>query len=362
MKSTVTSQGLIIGQKAEEKPRIRAISFQAEEGKEWEDQTEEEKKKTDERMEETLKVRTFPPEAEVFGEVVPEKPLPERKEWESSSFVSQQQEEEEDEEEEREEKDRGSMRGSTGESEQMRKEENETFGTKTPHDSVKNSTVNASSEGSENTTTENSSLSFGTTRSPGSAGNVPTAVTLCPDGNNTSCSNSSAAVSAVSTSKDKDSSDLSRSGLGSSVVEDLTESDNKSVDTTSERVPEPAAGSVDSKGPHVADETLYGLQIRGLELYPHPSGGLFDDSGRGEGETLPLGQFTDGAKTNGEELAGPRSVGSELMHQDSLGHSSVVTVTESRHDSESRHQFDTEWTEDWGLQSLGFISEMKDFY
>ncbi|XP_074540161.1 uncharacterized protein LOC141801127 [Halichoeres trimaculatus] len=371
VKSTVSSQGLIIGQKAEEKPRIRAFSFQAEEGKEWEDQTEEEKK-TDERMEEALKkVRTFPPELEVIRDVVHEKPLPERIEWGSSPVVSQQGEEE-DEKEEIEE----SLRGSSEKSEQTRKEENEKFVTKNPPDSVKNSSVDASREGSGNTTvtTENSSFSFGTTQSPGSAGNISTAVTLCPDGGNTSCSNSSAAVSAVSTSKDRDSSDLSRSGsgLGSSVEENplgseldtLAGSDNKSVDTTSERVPEPA-GAVGSEGPHVDDETLQGLQIRGLEPDPHSPRRLFDsgsDSGRGEGETLPLGQFTEGAETSGGELAGPRSVSSELMHQGSLGHSSVVTVTESRHDSESRHQFDRGWVEDWGLQSLGFITEMDHFY
>lgn len=369
VKSTVSSQGWIMGQRAEVKQRIKALSFQAEEGKELENQTEE--KKTDERMEEALKkVWTFQPETEILHKVVPQKPLPERKEW--SPVIGQQREEEDEEGEKEDSQIEESVRGSTEKSEQTRMEGNEKFGTENPLDSVITSSINMSRDGSGNTTVakENSSLIFSTTSS---AGNVSTAVTLCPDGNNTSCDNSSSAVSDISTSKDRDSSDLSRSGSGldSSVAENplgsdldtLARSDNKSVDTTSGRVLEPA-GSVDSEGPHVDDRTLNSLQIRGLkpdrlsDRSLDLMRGLFDSgSGHGESETLPLGQFTEGAQTNREELGGPHSVGSELMHQDSPGHSSMVTVTESRYDSESRHVFDREWAKDWGLQSLGFMTD-----
>lgn len=382
MRSTVSSQSWVTGQRDEEEQRIRAISFQAEEGKEWVDHTEE-GKKTDEKREEALKVRTFPPETEILPEVVSEKPLPQRKEWRSSPVVSQQEDDEDEEEEveRREEEDsqiEEFVRGNTMKSEQTRAEGNEKFGAENPPISVDSSSANASREGSGNITVGTGNYSLSTTRSPGSAGSVSTAVTLCPDANKTSCSNSSAAVSR---SKDRDSSDPSRSGSGldssveenplSSELDTLAGSDNKSVNSTSEGAPKPA-GSVDSEEPHVDEETLHSLQIRGFEPDLHPDRsrdlirGLFDDSGsdpgHGGGEILPLGHFTEGAETNGEEVAGPHSVSSELMHQDGLGRSSVVTVTESRYDSESRHQFDREWAEGWGLQSLGFMSVMDDFY
>uniref|UniRef100_UPI0037E91691 zona pellucida sperm-binding protein 3-like n=1 Tax=Semicossyphus pulcher TaxID=241346 RepID=UPI0037E91691 len=99
LKNTVSSQSWFI--KAEQKPQIRAMSFQAEEGREWEDQEEE--KKRDEKMEEDLKkVQTFPPETEInHEEKKAEAVLPaESTEWRSSATVIQQGEEEKEEEKE----------------------------------------------------------------------------------------------------------------------------------------------------------------------------------------------------------------------------------------------------------------------
>ncbi|KAM6995236.1 zona pellucida glycoprotein 3d tandem duplicate 1 [Tautogolabrus adspersus] len=302
IKNTVSSQGWFIGQKAEEKPRMRAISFQAEEGREWEDQ-EDEEKKNDERLEEGFKkVRSFPLQTDIDSDEGKEEAVPEKTpvldEWRSSSAVSHQEEKEMEEE--------------------VKEEDNQ----------LKE--------------LEADSIIF-----------------------------------------------VQESPLGSG-PETLSESEqvesaNKSFDTKSSQIPDPTDDSEDSKGLNGDDEMLHSLQIRGLEPDPHPAefrnliSRLLDDSGFDSGleevEALhQMGQFTEAAEPNIEEFPerahslSSGSVGSELMQHDNPGHSSVVTVSESFHGSESSSSsmFDRKWAEaesEWGLQSLESMMKkaMEDF-
>ncbi|XP_041648600.1 uncharacterized protein LOC121513124 [Cheilinus undulatus] len=386
VKGTVSSQSWFMGQKAEEKLRMKAISFQAEEGREWEDEV----KKSEERMEEDFKkVRSFPPETEISHEEVKEKAVVPgaNREWRSSSVSHQGEEEEREEAEDGgdEVKENGLVIDVMSVSEQTRKEENETVGTKPNSENGKNSSMDSLKDGSENQTLtagDSSSVSDPFNQSsPGSAGNVSIAASLCPEGKNWSCSgervnNSSVSMhAAVIPSKDRASSDISRSAagwdssilkrrlgsdLGASAQSEQVETLNKSLDLKSERVPEPA----DRTGRQGDDEVLHGLQIRGLEPDLHPAGFSRSftesdfDSGREEGEAL-YRQFTEALINKGiqKSRSGPSrsgSVGSELMHPDAPGHSSVVMVTESRHGSDSSSMW-AEVEPEWDLQSLELI-------
>ncbi|CAJ1061864.1 uncharacterized protein LOC121513124 [Xyrichtys novacula] len=365
---TVSSQGWFIGQKSQGKPRMRAISFQAEEGREWEDPIEEET--TDKRMEEMIKVRSFPPsEMEIIGDKEKDGSAPaERKKWRSSSVADQQEVEEED-------------RLMT----ESAKEGNETIlGT----ERVQSSSVNASEEASGNKTVKarNSTSDYSDPSHRGSVGNVSTAVTFCSGGNNTNCSDGSA-VSAVTPSKERDTANITRSGSGwdSSVQQspfgsefhtlvrsEQVESVNRSADTKSEQVLEPASGSAAVHRSGVDDEMLHSLQIRGLEpdQIRDPIRGVFGDSGfdsgRAEGGTLHLGQFVAVEKSAGPRSASSDSAGSKFMHQNSPGYSSVVTVTDSLHDAERSDWFNRAWAEGWNMKRLWFMrnhqTDLDDFY
>lgn len=89
-KNTVSSPGWFIGQKGEEKPRMRTISFPTEEGRDWIDQG-----KREEKINEHLKVQEKETITENNSLLSAEK-----KEWRYSIVVSQQGKKEADETEE----------------------------------------------------------------------------------------------------------------------------------------------------------------------------------------------------------------------------------------------------------------------
>ncbi|XP_042279913.1 uncharacterized protein LOC121905607 isoform X1 [Thunnus maccoyii] len=95
VKNTVSSPGWLIQQKDEDKPRMRAISFQAEEGTEWVDLEEKREKSMDKSLK---KLKSFPQETEIGHDEEKEVAIPkktsvlpaEKKEWRISTAVSQQ--------------------------------------------------------------------------------------------------------------------------------------------------------------------------------------------------------------------------------------------------------------------------------
>ncbi|XP_040900680.1 uncharacterized protein LOC121186113 [Toxotes jaculatrix] len=211
IRNTVSSPGWLIGQKGEERQRMRALSFQAEEGREWLDQEEKSKEGMEEHLQE---VQAFPQDTEtVSGEEKEEAVLmktsmipAEKKEWKHSTAVIQQGKKEmegETEEVPVEKADSQLKELSTDGiflSDQTGPGGNETAGAReevpVSRLSSHNRSTNASRDGSVTTTMTTTNSSFGTdhdeTSYHSSAANISTAVIprihLCPDGDEMSCS------------------------------------------------------------------------------------------------------------------------------------------------------------------------------
>lgn len=220
MEYTVSSPGWLIGQKGEEKPRMKESSFQAEEGRDWLNQ----EVKSEERRGENLKVQSFQLRTEIGHEEETEEVRPEKmsllpakkKEWRHSTAVSQwgKKEKESETEEVFVEKIDGLKEfASDGNimSDQSRPQKNEKNQAReevssTKHYSVSglssnNSSSNPSGVGSATTTvTRNSSFSIDhdNTSNHGLDENVSSAVIpvikLCPDGDKRSCSATNGAI------------------------------------------------------------------------------------------------------------------------------------------------------------------------
>ncbi|KAM7382337.1 hypothetical protein PAMP_002074 [Pampus punctatissimus] len=328
VKNTISSPGWLVRPNAKDKPRMRAFSFQAEEGREWVDVEEKRKQSVD---------KTFP-HTEEKEETVPEKTSllsAEKKEWRLSTAVSQQGEK--DMEGEADSQLTELTTDGIIMSDQTRAEEYDMVQDKDEVSSTKrgsfsdNSSTVASVDVSVTATITMMDSSFDidydNTSDRGSAKNVNTAVPiikLCSNGSEMSCSatngiereqgSSSAEHGTMSTISAKNltpynvstTSDTSRLGsvmdwsvhegpfgsrvetllgthsaisnsepglgksrLGSDKLDTLlwseqVESANKSGDTKSERMPRRAL-NVNSKGPDSDGEMLYSLQIRGLQ-------------------------------------------------------------------------------------------------
>ncbi|XP_073341826.1 uncharacterized protein [Pagrus major] len=402
IKNTVSSPGWFIEQKGDEKPRMRALSFQAEEGKDWLDQEE----RRDVRIEEPLKVKTFPQETktgteEEKEEAIPEKtsePSTEKKEWRHSPAVSQQGKTEEVVMEETESQLKELETDGIIVSDQPRSVGNETVQARedvarTKNGSVsglsaENRSMNASRDGSATATIAASSSTFGiaSDNSHGSAENAENvstaAIPITKHANmytalkaerftpsNVRAIFSNSEFGSIWDSKGSPGfPDVKRSGksrLKSDKMDALlwseqVKSADKSLDTKSDRIPEQPGDSVNSKGPRGDHDVLHSLQIRGLESdqSAHPAvsrdqkcaQGLLGESdfdcGIEEDEAFNLSQLTGAVrqKIEVQEFSGAiissGSVSSEQMHQNRLSHSAEVTVTTTLQGSESSQMSD----------------------
>lgn len=414
IKITVSSPGWFIERKGEEKPRMRVPSFQAEEGKERLDQEE----RREERIEEHLKVRTFPKETktgtkEEKEEAIPEKTseLPvEKKEWRHSPAVSQQDETEEVVMEETASQLKELETDGIIVSDQPRSVGNKVVQAREDVPGTKNGSVgglstenmstNASRDGSASSTTTNRNSTFGiasdNTSNHGSAENVSTAAIPIMKHANTITAfaerftpNNGRAIFSNSEFgtvwESKGSPGLpgqeraGRSGKMDAILWSGQIKSVKSLDTKSDRIPEQLGDSVSSKGP-LGDDVLHSIQIRGSESdqSTHPAvsrdqkcgqgllGASDFDCGIEEDEAFNLDQLTGAVRPKMEVqdfsggIISSGSVSSEQMYQNGLSHSAEVTVTTILQGSESSQTSDRGWGEvlsGWGLQTSGFVVE-----
>nr|XP_046255264.1 uncharacterized protein LOC124064662 isoform X2 [Scatophagus argus] len=459
IKQTVSSPGWFTGQRNGKKPRMRALSSQSEEGREWMDQ--------DARREEIIdgldleNIHTFAQEEEqVVSESTSMLPA-ENKEWRHSAAVSEQEKKEKEKNEtevmvvENTKKQQRELEmDGIFLSDQTRPEKNETVQAREEVPGTKNGSVsalsreysNGSTDGSGTTTITMRNSSIGSdsdiTKIHGSTNSVSTAVVpiikLCPNIDKMNCSVTESAVmperadniaradtahapdsvesftpsnfrassSANIYGSDQDSrvyrsllgsrldilagthsatskfetdpssfSDVRKTKLESEKMDTLlwseqVESVNKSV---FDKIQEGSSDSVNSKGPHGKYDIPYSLQIRGLESDQSAHPAVFRnpdfDSEIEETHALHLSQFTGPVKTKtAVQKYSPvttrlhsfrsGSVSLEHMHQDSPGHSAVVTVTTTVQGSEGSQWPDRERVEvvpGWGIQILGFV-------
>lgn len=423
VKSTVSSPGWLVGRKGEEiprmRPRMRAMSFQAEEGREGLDQEEEQEERVDEYFKEA---QTFPPmeikPVEGGEEFAPEK-MSEREGEERRLSAGVGQEEEVEEKVDGQLKDDDIITP-----EQISPGGNETGWT----EEVEEEEEREYKSGTNSSTTNSSFID------PGSAANASTAVIsvshICPDGGDEMSCTDTDGTSTSAAHGPTDSPDISAlfnvkassgtSGSGSAqVLETLagtqsstSESEfdppgfldvrksgqsrveseeldllfrsepfkflQKSVDTRmrgqedgDDPDPDPAADVHDDNY-----MMLHSPQIRRLELdqSSHPAG-LWDlvsgaesgsDSGVEEGEALRMSPFTGAAKTHRAGAQGssqwtmmrPHDVRPE--HHERTIHSAVVTATSTLQDSGSSLVFDGEWAEVEPGERSGFVVWSSD--
>ncbi|KAK5862854.1 hypothetical protein PBY51_018209 [Eleginops maclovinus] len=419
-KNPVSSPGFLIRQTSQVKPRMKEISYQAEEARDWGDQEEKlEEKKDDDHKE----VQTLPQETVEEEEVSPEETT-ETEHFRTSDVVTQQGNGEEGQMEEgvMDETDIKLKEFSTEDlmSDQSTPEE---F-TSTEHASVSGvSRDSISTDASGTTATPTTAFSFAIdyndTSNLASAGNVSTAALptseLCADSDPKSCRSNinSAAHTAVGVQRFSPDTVVGATNRSDSLWEseigeyetvgthsttgdfeivtpglfnvsklEADQSDSLLWSELSDGIQGQAEDAVSSEGAYgVDDDMLHSVQSRESESEQHPDGfrdttfvdwslGEPDfDSGAEEDETLHLSHFTGAEHTQWQEgdffdattrAHSVSSVSSEEMHDASSRHSAVVSVSSALQGYVSSLPADSEWADlepALGLHSMGFVEE-----
>ncbi len=344
VKNTVSSPGWFFRQKGEEETRMRAISFQAEEGRDQAYQEERAEEKVEEHLK---KVQTSPPDTEFANgekkDVIALKTslLPaEKSEWRFSATATLKGKRIEEGDEPKEvdmEKAENQLKESKTEviitSKLTQQEDTEAMleVPSTKHGSVsassEKSAMNSSRDGSSTTgvnATRNSSfgVDFDNTSYHGSTENVSTIplIELCPQSGNISCSatNRGAGHGATSTAISAESffPDHARAASGTSRSGSVWDSKVDGILPANRSETFTGENSVNGEGPDRNDEKLHSLKVRGLESnqsahlvlsresFPVDDllAGSDFDSGIQEGEVLHLSHFNSAKKRKTEVL------------------------------------------------------------
>ncbi|XP_034052447.1 uncharacterized protein LOC117532940 isoform X2 [Gymnodraco acuticeps] len=435
-KNTVSSPGLLIRQRSEVKPRGKEMSFQAEKTRDWEDPEEKLEEEKDENHKE---VQTFPQETEEEEASPKKTNETKAWRTSDVVTQEEEEEEEDDVGETEVVMDETDSQLKEFSTEDIMPDQStpEEFSS-TEHASVSglsSHNISTDASGSSATTTASSfAIDYDDTSNLGSAENVSTSALptseLCADGDPKNCSTTinSAAGGTQSFTPDTVVGVTNRSGsLWESDIRDF-ETVGKHSDTGDLGMDVPGLFNIsrleanqsdsllwsdwiqgqaedadqsegdDDGGGDDDDDMLHSVQSResDSEQHAHPAGfrdttfvhgslGKPDfDSGAEEDEVLHLSPLTGEEQTKWQEeyfsdaTTRPHGVSSlslEDMHEDSLSHSALVSISSALQGSVSSLPADSDWADlepAPGLYSLGFVEEwpveelgqklMDDFY